>query len=51
MESSFYRDTDSFLNATHGDSFKNETILLKGARQFGFEDRSSAAAEVASNCT
>lgn len=37
IESLFFSDTDDFL--THADTsmFRNETILLKGARVFGFE--------------
>ncbi len=33
----FYESTDSFLGNVHPETFHNETILLKGARQFGFE--------------
>ncbi|MFN5324140.1 MAG: bifunctional UDP-N-acetylmuramoyl-tripeptide:D-alanyl-D-alanine ligase/alanine racemase [Bacteroidota bacterium] len=36
-ESVFFNDTDSFLSGLHGGMFSNETILLKGARSFGFE--------------
>ncbi|MBQ8702820.1 MAG: bifunctional UDP-N-acetylmuramoyl-tripeptide:D-alanyl-D-alanine ligase/alanine racemase [Bacteroidales bacterium] len=37
MESSFYASTDDFLGRHDRNSFHNETILLKGARSFGFE--------------
>jgi alanine racemase len=33
----FFESTDDLLKATSGDWFKNETILLKGARIFEFE--------------
>jgi UDP-N-acetylmuramyl pentapeptide synthase len=33
----FFETTDDLLKATSGDWFKNETILLKGARIFEFE--------------
>ncbi len=32
-----YPDTDSFLEQFNPDDFSNETILIKGARPFGFE--------------
>ena len=35
--SEFYPTTEAFLDAYHHDKFYNETILLKGARSFGFE--------------
>ncbi|MCF8275303.1 MAG: bifunctional UDP-N-acetylmuramoyl-tripeptide:D-alanyl-D-alanine ligase/alanine racemase [Flavobacteriales bacterium] len=35
--SEFFASTDDFLDAYHHDKFYNETILLKGARSFGFE--------------
>ena len=35
--SEFYPTTEAFLEAYHHDKFYNETILLKGARSFGFE--------------
>lgn len=35
--SEFYTSTQAFLEAYHHDMFHNETILLKGARTFGFE--------------
>ena len=35
--SEFFDDTESFLEAYHHDKFDNETILLKGARNFRFE--------------
>lgn len=37
METIFYPSTADFLSAFHSSSFHNETILLKGARTFGFE--------------
>lgn len=33
----FYRDTDSFLHQEKRESFKNQVILIKGARKFRFE--------------
>ncbi|MCB0395925.1 MAG: bifunctional UDP-N-acetylmuramoyl-tripeptide:D-alanyl-D-alanine ligase/alanine racemase [Flavobacteriales bacterium] len=36
-EKQFYPDTDAFLAALPGLPFHEETILLKGARSFGFE--------------
>lgn len=33
----FYPDTESFLNDFESTSFRNETILVKGGRRFGFE--------------
>ncbi len=36
-EAAFYPSTEAFLEAYHHDMFYNETILLKGARSFGFE--------------
>jgi UDP-N-acetylmuramyl pentapeptide synthase len=35
--SEFFDSTEAFLAAYHHDKFYNETILLKGARSFGFE--------------
>ncbi len=37
IEKTFYKNTDELLNDISGISFHNETILLKGARMFGFE--------------
>lgn len=37
VEKSFYPDTAAFLNAYNSAFFRDETILLKGARAFGFE--------------
>ncbi len=37
LPSSFYKDTDSFLNKISKEDFKDETILLKGSRMFEFE--------------
>ena len=34
----FYKNTSDFLNNYTNDFFRNETILLKGARAFGFEE-------------
>lgn len=36
-ESVFYADTDAFLEVFRPEMFHDETILLKGARKFGFE--------------
>ena len=36
-DAAFYADTDAFLKEFHAGMFSNETILLKGARPFGFE--------------
>lgn len=36
-DSVFYPDTEAFLHDLHSGLFSNETILLKGARTFGFE--------------
>ena len=36
-ESDFYTTTNDFVQSIDLSSFKNETILLKGARPFGFE--------------
>lgn len=37
LERSFFKDTDEFLRDLNYSSFNNETILIKGARSFGFE--------------
>lgn len=37
FQCSFYPSTSAFLSQTHIESFKNEAILLKGARVFHFE--------------
>lgn len=37
MEKSFYLSTNDFIQAYHHSMFREETILLKGARAFGFE--------------
>jgi alanine racemase len=42
LEKEFYTDTDSFLDKITHSSFYNETILLKGARIFEFEQISKA---------
>ena len=36
-ESHFFPDTPEFLNSPSFNNFKNEAILIKGARKFGFE--------------
>jgi alanine racemase len=36
-DSQFFASTEEFLNDNNHDLFHNETILLKGARSFGFE--------------
>ena len=36
-EAVFFNDTDEFLNSATINHFKNEAILIKGARNFGFE--------------
>ncbi len=38
VESHFFESTDRFLQEYDFNSFQNETILLKGARVFGFEN-------------
>lgn len=42
MEKSFYPDTDAFLRDLNYSAFVDETILIKGARSFGFERISKA---------
>ncbi len=37
MPAAFYKDTDDFIANADFSSFRNEAILLKGARVFGFE--------------
>jgi Alr-MurF fusion protein len=37
----FYLTTEDFLKQLHSGTFQNEAILIKGARNFGFEDISS----------
>jgi alanine racemase len=37
FNTSFFKSTDDFLETFSGDWFQDETILLKGARQFEFE--------------
>ncbi|PKB16978.1 bifunctional UDP-N-acetylmuramoyl-tripeptide:D-alanyl-D-alanine ligase/alanine racemase [Flavobacterium sp. 5] len=41
----FYKDTNEFLEQLESLSFENETILVKGARSFQFEEIVSALAE------
>ncbi len=38
IEKQFYRSTAEFLQQFNNSIFRDETILLKGARAFGFED-------------
>lgn len=42
LEKRFYKDTDEFLSDLNYGAFNNETILIKGARSFGFERVSRA---------
>ncbi|PST83742.1 bifunctional UDP-N-acetylmuramoyl-tripeptide:D-alanyl-D-alanine ligase/alanine racemase [Pedobacter yulinensis] len=42
MEKQFFKDTEAFLEALPGLHFSEETILVKGARRFGFERISKA---------
>lgn len=42
MEKTFYQSTEEFMNKCSFTSFSNETILLKGARMFEFEQISKA---------
>lgn len=42
LEKKFYKSTDEFLSDYTVNSFNSETILLKGARAFGFERISQA---------
>ena len=37
-EKFFFPDTKSFMNSTVFDSFRNEVILIKGSRNFHFEE-------------
>lgn len=37
FDASFWVSTDAFLNHVHSASFKDQKILIKGARKFGFE--------------
>ncbi len=37
IKKSFYKDTDDFLNHFSASAFKDETILIKGARPYKFE--------------
>ena len=37
LEASFYENTEDFLKQLPSINFANETILIKGARRFGFE--------------
>ncbi|ADY51555.1 alanine racemase [Pseudopedobacter saltans DSM 12145] len=43
--SSFFSDTSNFLDKLDLSAFRDETILLKGARTFGFEKISSALSQ------
>lgn len=38
LEKSFYESTEDFLLSYNSSFFRDETILLKGARSFGFEE-------------
>ena len=38
LETTFYPDTNTFLQQANEDDFENEAILLKGARRFAFEN-------------
>jgi alanine racemase len=40
-EKDFYLSTENFLNQFHSDIFKDEAILVKGSRSFGFENITS----------
>lgn len=42
MEKTFFHDTESFLRDLNYSAFVDETILIKGARSFGFERISKA---------
>ena len=42
LEKIFYHDTEEFLRELNYNLFGNETILIKGARSFGFESISRA---------
>lgn len=42
LDKIFYPDTESFLRELNYNSFGNETVLIKGARSFGFESISRA---------
>lgn len=42
LEKDFYSSTDDFLRDLNYGSFSNETVLIKGARSFGFERISRA---------
>lgn len=42
LEKHFFTNTNEFLNHLHEFNFHNETILVKGARSFGFEKISRA---------
>jgi alanine racemase len=45
IPSEFFRTTDEFLKELKPDGFINETILIKGARPFGFERISNVLSE------
>ena len=42
IEKQFYKNTEEFLRELNYSAFNNETILIKGARSFGFERISRA---------
>ncbi|QJX47117.1 bifunctional UDP-N-acetylmuramoyl-tripeptide:D-alanyl-D-alanine ligase/alanine racemase [Hymenobacter taeanensis] len=37
LDTAFYADTEAFLTSFQPDQFRHETILVKGARRYGFE--------------
>jgi alanine racemase len=37
LEAAFYADTEAFLTGFQPEQFRHETILVKGARRYGFE--------------
>ena len=45
IKSAFYPSTDHFLKVLKPEDFANETILIKGARTFGFERISNVLSE------
>ena len=47
IEKVFYRDVKDFLTNHHIDTFHNQLILIKGAREFGFEKISKVLQEKA----
>jgi Alr-MurF fusion protein len=51
FEKAFYPDTPAFLAALPGLTFRDESILLKGARRFGFERIANRLATKTHNTT